>query len=227
MSTPAEGSAPGPSPGPPPPPWPPAPAPPGGSWSAPPDAYGAAPPRTEPFAVVSLVCSIAAVSFCFVGSIAGIVFGHIARSRIKRSGDRGSGLALAGLIVGYVGLAFVVLGIAAFVAIFAVLVANGDADAAADARRLDRELVVAARLRATTPRDAAVVRRVLSGSEWDAGFETVTVGTTGLNAAYANERELRAEGWQLEVAGDFGDACLTIPAEPVARASDVTEGPCP
>lgn len=99
-----------------PPPWPAPPSAPGAPTRPPPPApgpYGPAPPaRTEPFAVVSLVASIGAVFFCFIGSIVGIVFGHLARSRIRRSHDRGAGLALAGLIVGYTGLAIAVVAVA-------------------------------------------------------------------------------------------------------------------
>lgn len=54
--------------------------------------------RTEPLAIASLVCS-------FVFSLLGIIFGHIALARIRRSGDGGRGLAVAGLVVGYAGLA--------------------------------------------------------------------------------------------------------------------------
>jgi protein-disulfide isomerase len=54
--------------------------------------------RTEPLAIASLVCS-------FFLSLLGIVFGHIALSRIRRSGDGGRGLAIAGLAVGYTSLA--------------------------------------------------------------------------------------------------------------------------
>jgi peptidyl-prolyl cis-trans isomerase B (cyclophilin B) len=46
-------------------------------------------------AIAALVCSL----FC---APLGIIFGHIARSQIKRSGEGGRGLALAGLIIGYV-----------------------------------------------------------------------------------------------------------------------------
>jgi hypothetical protein len=41
------------------------------------------------------------------GSALGIIVGHIARYRIRRRGDlTGSGMALVGLIVGYMGLAY-------------------------------------------------------------------------------------------------------------------------
>lgn len=58
-----------------------------------------APPRTNVFAVLALVLGI------FTG-LFGIIFGHVALSQIKRTGELGSGMALAGLIIGYVWLAF-------------------------------------------------------------------------------------------------------------------------
>ncbi|MHA7158701.1 DUF4190 domain-containing protein [Glutamicibacter endophyticus] len=61
-----------------------------------------APPGTNVFAVLALVLGI------FTG-LFGIIFGHIALSQIKRTGELGSGMALAGLIIGYVWLAFWVL----------------------------------------------------------------------------------------------------------------------
>ena len=45
--------------------------------------------------------SVLALVFAFLFWPLGIIFGHIARSQIRRTGERGSGLALAGLIVGY------------------------------------------------------------------------------------------------------------------------------
>lgn len=58
--------------------------------------YAYAPARkTNIFAILSLV-------FAFVFSVLGIVFGHVALSQIKRTGEDGHGLAVAGLIVSYV-----------------------------------------------------------------------------------------------------------------------------
>ncbi|MCV7283325.1 peptidylprolyl isomerase [Mycolicibacterium flavescens] len=57
--------------------------------------YGHPPPRqTNSLAVVSLICA-------FLFAPLGVVFGHISLSQIKRSGEEGRGLAIAGLVIGY------------------------------------------------------------------------------------------------------------------------------
>lgn len=54
---------------------------------------------TNVFAILALV-------FGVLGGVLAIVFGHIALSQIKRTGENGRGLAIAGLILGYVFVAF-------------------------------------------------------------------------------------------------------------------------
>lgn len=49
---------------------------------------------TNTFAILSLIFSF------FIG-ILGVIFGHLARAQIRRTGEAGDGLALAGLIIGY------------------------------------------------------------------------------------------------------------------------------
>jgi uncharacterized membrane protein YidH (DUF202 family) len=70
---------------------------------------------TNGLAIASLVLSLVGVSF--IGSILGIIFGHIARSQIRRTGERGAGLALAGLIIGYVTIGLLVTLLIIFVAV--------------------------------------------------------------------------------------------------------------
>jgi hypothetical protein len=69
-------------------------------------------PTTNGLAIASLVFSI--VSLLGLGSILAIIFGFVARGQIARSGGRqkGGGLALAGIIIGFVTLFFVLLAIA-------------------------------------------------------------------------------------------------------------------
>ncbi|BBY16376.1 peptidylprolyl isomerase [Mycolicibacterium litorale] len=54
-----------------------------------------APRGTNAWAVAALVCA-------FLFAPLGIVFGHVSLSQIKRTGEEGRGLAIAGLVIGYV-----------------------------------------------------------------------------------------------------------------------------
>lgn len=69
-------------------------------------------PKTSGFAITSLVLSVLGLFCCttLILNIGGIVFGHLALNQIKKDPTIGGrGLAIAGLIIGYLGL---VLGIA-------------------------------------------------------------------------------------------------------------------
>ncbi len=66
-------------------------------------------PKTNGLAIASLVCSLLGLATCAATSILGVIFGHLAKSQIKQSGEEGEGMALAGMIVGYIGLAIFAL----------------------------------------------------------------------------------------------------------------------
>ena len=68
---------------------------------------------TNTLAIIALVTSLLGVH------LAGIICGHIALSQIKTTGESGRGLALAGLIIGYVGVVVVVLFVAFWIAAIA------------------------------------------------------------------------------------------------------------
>jgi hypothetical protein len=66
---------------------------------------------TNGFAIASLVLGLLG------GNLLAVIFGHVARSQIRRTGESGDGLALAGLILGYVelgALVIVVMGLVSF-----------------------------------------------------------------------------------------------------------------
>jgi hypothetical protein len=65
--------------------------------------------RTNGLAIASLVCGVAQMMLGPLVTIPAIVLGHVARSQIRRSGEQGAGLALAGLILGWIGVGFAVL----------------------------------------------------------------------------------------------------------------------
>ena len=82
--------------------------------------YGPA-STTNGMAIASLVSGVAGwFVLPLIASIAAVVLGHIARAQIRRTGEQGGGLALAGLILGYTGAvvmgALMVVMIALFVA---------------------------------------------------------------------------------------------------------------
>lgn len=67
-------------------------------YPGPPPGYPGGYPQPRPtnsLAVVALVCGILVAPL-------GILFGHLSLSQIKRTGEEGRGLAIAGLVVGYV-----------------------------------------------------------------------------------------------------------------------------
>ena len=71
--------------------------------------------KTNGLAIASLACGLAQFAFGPLATIPAIVCGHMARSQIKRTGEQGAALALAGLILGWaaviLGIVFLVLGL--------------------------------------------------------------------------------------------------------------------
>jgi uncharacterized membrane protein len=77
------------------------------------------PPPTNQLAIASLVCGVGQVAFAILATIPAIVCGHMARRQIRRTGEQGAGMALAGLILGWAGLALQVLALVAFITLIA------------------------------------------------------------------------------------------------------------
>ncbi|HRO86649.1 MAG TPA: DUF4190 domain-containing protein [Chiayiivirga sp.] len=76
---------------------------------------------TSTLAVVSLISGIVSwLALPMVGAIVAIITGHMGRSEIRRSGGTvdGDGLAIAGLVLGYLQLTLVVLGVIALFVFF-------------------------------------------------------------------------------------------------------------
>ncbi len=110
------------------PPVPPVPTP--DNVSAPPAAPAAAPvypaygqpatpglyaPPTNTLAIIALILG-------FLVPIGGIICGHIALGQIKRTGEGGRGLALAGLIIGYALTALTVLFVVGYIIVIALAI---------------------------------------------------------------------------------------------------------
>lgn len=62
---------------------------------------------TNGMAIASMVLGI--LWIFGLGSILALIFGYVALSQVKRSGETGRGMAIAGVVLGWVGLAFLVL----------------------------------------------------------------------------------------------------------------------
>jgi hypothetical protein len=74
-------------------------------WPAGYPGYGySAPQSTNGFAVAALVCSIVIGWIPYVGAVLGVVFGIIGLRQCRRTGARGHGLAIAGIVIGSVGI---------------------------------------------------------------------------------------------------------------------------
>ena len=71
-----------------------------------------APRQTSTLAIVSLIAGILGWTVVpFFGSIAAVICGHMARKEIRLAPDRleGDGLAVAGLVLGYLSIAMALL----------------------------------------------------------------------------------------------------------------------
>ena len=78
---------------------------------------------TNSSAIAGFVISlISFVSSLFFLGFMGIVFGHVARSQIKRRGERGNGMAVAALWLGYLGVIFWILFWLAYFGVIALMV---------------------------------------------------------------------------------------------------------
>jgi len=83
------------------------------------------PRRTNGLAVASLACGIGQLFFWLLAAIPAVVLGHMARRQIRQTGEDGDGLAVAGLVLGWIGIVLSVLFVGGIVALVAVSAAHG------------------------------------------------------------------------------------------------------
>jgi hypothetical protein len=74
--------------------------------------------QTNGLAIASFACGLGQFVFGPLATIPAIVFGHMARSQIRRTGEQGAGLALAGLILGWAAVILGIIVVAATVVAF-------------------------------------------------------------------------------------------------------------
>lgn len=63
--------------------------------------------RTNGMAIASMVLGI--IWIYWIGSVLALVFGYIAKNQIKQTGEGGGGMATAGIVLGWIGMATLVL----------------------------------------------------------------------------------------------------------------------
>lgn len=96
-------------------------SPPQQPYYPPPPAYYGPPTQTSGLATFSLIAGIVSWFLCpGIAAIAAIISGHIAKGQIRDSGGRltGSGMATAGLILGYLQIALTLIGICIYLVFF-------------------------------------------------------------------------------------------------------------
>jgi Domain of unknown function (DUF4190) len=79
--------------------------------------YGAVGRKTNALAIASLCCGIGQIVAWILASIPAIVLGFMALNEIRRTGEGGRGLAITGIVLGFVGIILMALLIIFFVAI--------------------------------------------------------------------------------------------------------------
>jgi Domain of unknown function (DUF4190)/Domain of unknown function (DUF1707) len=64
-------------------------------------------PATSSLAMAALICGIGEFFTLGLTAIPAVVLGHVARRQVRQTGQRGDGLALAGLVLGWVGIGLI------------------------------------------------------------------------------------------------------------------------
>ena len=85
------------------------------------------PTETNIWAIISLISGVLGWLGVFgLGGIAAVVAGHVAKGQIRSSGGRqaGDGLATAGLVLGYLNIAFALLALCLGILIFAGVISG-------------------------------------------------------------------------------------------------------
>jgi Domain of unknown function (DUF4190) len=213
---------------------PPGAAPPGTGygWTPPPPGTpGYGPRKTNTLAIVSLVLGIAQFVICpVIGAIGAIITGHIAQGQIKRSqgAESGRGMARAGTILGYVGLALLVLALVAGAVVLGVF---GDDITRASLRSDGREFVNHAKAEASASggplRDPETLENAYLQTDVNDDDTSMRLAD-GTSIRGASEADWERNNWQVQLHGSLikdGDVCVQVP-DNTGESPVVTNGKC-
>jgi len=78
--------------------------------------------QTNGLAIAAMVVSLASILICGWPAIIGAIMGHVARRQIRERGEEGDGMALTGVIVGWIVFGLSVIGTLVYVIFFIWLV---------------------------------------------------------------------------------------------------------
>ena len=107
------------------PPPPPA-APPAAPYTAAPQ-YAAAPPQYAPekktnvMSIISMISSIVGLFTFGILCLLGVILGHVSLNQIKRTNEGGKGMAITGLVVGYIGIVGWIIGMIIFFVVLSMV----------------------------------------------------------------------------------------------------------
>jgi hypothetical protein len=82
---------------------------------------------TNGMATASLVCGLIGFFACGLTSILAVIFGHISLNQIKRTREGGHGMAVAGLVLGYIVSAGWLIFWIFYIGLWAMIVGSGAA----------------------------------------------------------------------------------------------------
>lgn len=89
------------------------------------DTVYAIPVRTNTLAVWSLVASLVGLFIVpIVGSIVGVITGHLALRQLKTTNESGRGMALAGTILGWLGLVALIIALVVLIVLLPGIIAE-------------------------------------------------------------------------------------------------------
>ncbi len=83
--------------------------------------------QTNGLAIASRVVSLASIVICGFPAIVGAIMGHVARKQIRERGEDGDGMALTGVIVGWIVFALSVIGVGLYI-LFAIILYEAASD---------------------------------------------------------------------------------------------------
>jgi len=200
---------------------------------------------TEPLAIWSLVLGIISIVGCAVGgSLAGIpavICGHFGRSKIRKNPSlRGAGMALAGLITGYLAIAAIPVAIAVAIALPAITMAveKGKATQVLSNMRQIHSVMVQAQLDGTTTGDPklgwpasakiktkAALKQMLVNEQYITASDLDRLGFDNISVANVSDADpadtiflkaISPEGKSITIMRKSGDGAIYRPGQNIS-----------